>query len=373
MNLAIFSPSQNPYSETFIQAHKNYIKADKLYYIYGGSFQNMHVENERQLIKPKKQFLLKGIAKLSSKNYKDILENEAVKRLKALKLDVALVEYGNHATKLLPVLKKANLPFVVHFHGHDASVKTIIEKNNNYKDLFEAANSVITVSTVMYNRLKDLGCPENKLVYNVYGANPIFGERTPRFSKKQALAIGRFVDKKAPYYTILAFQQVVKKHKDAKLLMAGQGVLQNMCKNLIRYLGLEHNVQLLDVITPKEVAQLMQESYCFVQHSITSENGDQEGTPIAVLEAALSGLPVVSTYHAGIPDVIEHEKTGLLCDEHDVDKMAENLIRIFDDVNYAKQLGHNAREDHMVRFSLERHINSLEETLRQAMQSTVIG
>jgi glycosyltransferase involved in cell wall biosynthesis len=373
MNLAIFSPSQNPYSETFIQAHKNYIKVDKLYYIYGGSFQNMHVESERQLIKPKKQFLLKGIAKLSSKNYKDVLENEAVKRLKALKVNVALVEYGNHAMKLLSVLKKANLPFVVHFHGYDASVKTIIEQNNNYKGLFEAASSVVAVSKVMYYSLKELGCPENKLVYNVYGANPIFGERTPRFSKKQALAIGRFVDKKAPYYIILAFRQVVIKHKDAKLLMAGQGVLQNMCKNLIRYLGLEHNVQLLDVITPQEVAQLMQESYCFVQHSITSENGDQEGTPLAVLESALSGLPVVSTYHAGIPDVIEHEKTGLLCDEHDVDKMAENLIRIFDDVNYAKQLGHNAREDHMVRFSLERHINSLEETLRQAMQSTVIG
>jgi glycosyltransferase involved in cell wall biosynthesis len=371
MNLAIFSPSQNPYSETFIQAHKNYIKADKLYYIYGGSFQNMHVENERQLIKPKKQFLLKGIAKLSSKNYKYVLENEAVKRLKALKLDVALVEYGNHATKLLPVLKKANLPFVVHFHGYDASVKTIIEKNNNYKDLFEAANSVITVSTVMYNRLKDLGCSEHKLVYNMNGANPIFKERMPEFSKKQAIAIGRFVDKKAPYYTILAFQQVVKKHNDAKLIMAGQGVLQNMCKNLIRYLDLEHNVQLLGVITPKEVAQLMQESYCLVQHSITAENGDQEGTPIAVLEAALSGLPVVSTYHAGIPDVIEHEKTGLLCDEHDVDAMANNLIKIFDDVEFAKIMGQSARDEHLRSFSLERHIESLNDTLKKAMQGKI--
>jgi glycosyltransferase involved in cell wall biosynthesis len=371
MNLAIFSPSQNSYSETFIQAHKNYIKADKLYYIYGGRFQNMHIENEGQLIKPKKQFLLKGIAKLSSENYKDVLENEALKRLKALKVDVALVEYGNHAMKLLPLLKKGNLPFVVHFHGYDASVNTIIEQNNNYKDLFEVASSVIAVSKFMYNSLKEMGCPVNKLVYNVYGANPIFGERKPQFSKKQALAIGRFVDKKAPYYTILAFQQVVIKHKDAKLLMAGQGVLINMCKNLIRYLGLENNVKLLGVITSKEVSQLMQESYCFVQHSITSENGDQEGTPLAVLESALSALPVVSTYHAGIPDVIEHEKTGLLCKEHDVNGMAKNLIRLFDDVGYAKTLGKNARKMHLDQFSLNRHIKSIEDTLKKAIQCKI--
>jgi glycosyltransferase involved in cell wall biosynthesis len=225
----------------------------------------------------------------------------------------------------------------------------------------------------MYKRLLDLGCPKEKLVYNVCGANPLFKKRQPQFSKKQAVAIGRFVYKKAPYYTIMAFKHVVKKYPSAQLKMAGQGVLMNTCSNLIKYLGLQSNIQLLGIVTPEEVAKLMQESYCFVQHSITADDGDQEGTPLAVLEAALSGLPVVSTYHAGIQDVIKHGETGLLCDEHDVDKMAENLIRIFDDVDYAKQLGHNAREDHMVRFSLERHINSLEETLRQAMQSTVIG
>lgn len=368
MNLAIFSPSQNPYSETFIQAHKNHIQANTLYYIYGGGFQKMVIENKRKLINPKKQLFLKGFSKITLKDYQNILENEVAKQLKALNINVALVEYGTHAMKLIPVFNKAKIPFVVHFHGYDASRTDLLKEFNHYKILFKTASSVIAVSQVMKSNLIDMGCPEDKVVYNVYGANPVFNERQAQYSKKQAVAIGRFVDKKAPYYTILAFKQVIEKHPDAQLKIAGEGVLQNTCINLIKYLGLKKNIQLLGVVTPAQVAELMQESYCFVQHSITAESGDQEGTPLAVLEAALSGLPVVSTYHAGIPDVIEHEKTGLLCQEHDVEHMSKNLIRIFDDVDFAKQLGSAAREDHIKNFSLERHIKSLEETLQKTIE-----
>jgi glycosyltransferase involved in cell wall biosynthesis len=370
MNLAIFSPNQNPYSETFIQAHKNYIKADKLYYIFGGGFQGMEVEGLGPLLTSKEQFFAKAKAKITSKNINLAFEPYVIRKLKQLKIDVVLVEYGTHAMKFLNIFSKANIPFVVHFHGYDASIRHVIETHGGYKMLFEKANKVVAVSTVMYQRLKELGCPEDKLVYNVYGANPVFKERQPQFLKKQAVAIGRFVDKKAPYYTILAFKKVVEQHPDAQLIMAGQGVLWPTCKNLIRHLGLGQQVQLVGVVSPEEVAKLMEESYCFVQHSITAESGDQEGTPLAVLEAALSGLPVVATIHAGIPDVIEHERTGLLCAEHDVDKMAENLIRIFDDVDFAKQLGKDAREEHSVKFSLERHISELEDLLKKASNNT---
>ena len=367
MNLAIFSPSQNPYSETFIQAHKNFIKADKVYYFYGTSLDHIQIENKGPVLKPKKQFFIKAYTKLTKQNKKARIENEFVKQLSKLKINAILVEYGNHAHRLLPILQKSAIPFVVHFHGYDASVKEVIKKQNNYKEVFEKATYIVAVSTSMYAKLKDLGCPVDKLVYNVYGANPIFKERKPTFTSKQAVAIGRFVDKKAPYYTIMSFKEVVKHHPDAQLKMAGEGVLFNTCLNLIKHFSLEDNVKLLGVVSPKEVATLMQESYCFVQHSITAESGDQEGTPLAVLESALSGLPVVSTNHAGIPDVIKHEHTGLLCNEHDVDKMAENLIRIFDDVGFAKKMGQNARNEHIEKYSLERHIASLEDTLRKAI------
>lgn len=369
MNLAIFSPSQDAYSETFIQAHRTYIKADNLFYIYGKSFQNLYVENIGLLIHSRKQLFLKGFAKLTNQNFNYILEKQVAKRLKELKVEVALVEYGNHAMSFVDVFKRANIPFVVHFHGYDASVKQLIEENNNYKKLFDAARFVVAVSRLMEQRLLKIGCPKDKLVYNVYGANPIFSKRKPKFLYKQAIAVGRFVDKKAPYYTILAFQKVVKKHKDVKLIMAGDGFLRNTCQNLINYLGLENNVKLVGVVSPEKVLKLMEESHCFVQHSITAENGNQEGTPVAVLEASLLGLPVVSTYHAGIQDVIVHEQTGLLCKEHDVDKMSENLLRIFDDLDFAKKLGKKAREVHLEKFSLDRHIKVLEDLLIKAIQS----
>ena len=59
-------------------------------------------------------------------------------------------------------------------------------------------------------------------------------------------------------------------------------------------------VDFLGVQSPNQIRDLINNSFCFVQHSIVAENGDAEGTPVAILEATAAGLPVVSTRHAGI-------------------------------------------------------------------------
>lgn len=367
MNIAIFSPNQNPYSETFIQAHKLNIKADKLYYIYGSSIESMVVENEGLLIGSHKRLLIKGFSKAININLKPNFSSQAAKRLNSLKIDVALVEYGNHAMKLIETFKKAKIPFVVHFHGYDASVTTIIKQNHNYKELFESASFIIGVSKLMCKWLQDLGCPSSKIVYNVCGANPVFQNLKPNFNQKTVIAIGRFVDKKAPYYTILAFSKVIKAVPDAKLIMAGDGPLLSTCKNLVKYYNLDSHIDICGVLIPEAIKDLMQTSRCFVQHSITAENGNQEGTPVAVMEAALAGLPVISTKHAGIPDVIEHEKTGLLSDEHDVDAMANNIIRVLKDKKFAQELGNEAKRVHKEKYPLSKHIKSIEELLLKSL------
>ena len=83
MNIAIFSPNQNSYSETFIQAHKKYLKASNLYYIYGGKLYGMHIENVSQLISTKKQLLVIGLAKIKGKDFEEGMEPSVAKRLKA--------------------------------------------------------------------------------------------------------------------------------------------------------------------------------------------------------------------------------------------------------------------------------------------------
>ncbi len=362
LNIAIFTPSQNPYSETFIQAHKNYLKGNVFYY-YGRK--NIQLEGVSSLSSPLERRILNLKRRFLKKPSRFIQETIILNSLRKNKIDIVLAEYGTHAHFILPYIKKAGLPLVVHFHGYDASVTEVVKKHNNYKEVFQYATKVVAVSRKMEHMLLEMGCTREKLVYNVYGPQPEFVEVQPKFTKKQFVGIGRFTDKKAPYYTILAFKKAIVNHPDAKLIMAGDGPLLNSCKNLIKHLGIEAQVELPGVITPVRYRELLSESIGFVQHSITAENGDMEGTPLAVLEASVAGIPVVSTKHAGIPDVIIHEETGLLCEEHDVEGMAINIIGLLDDETLAKELGQAGKKNIVTNFSMERHIQVLQNTLSE--------
>jgi len=360
INLAILAPSLNAYSETFIQAQKKFINANTSYYYNGLIPQFLEGKGT---INP---ILKKGINKLIGHYKKDKLyaEKKALKdSLKKERIEVVLAQYGNLATEILPVCKELNLPLIVHFHGFDATVYDVLKKYNNYVDLFKYAKNIIAVSNDMQKRLISMGCPKEKMIVNPCAPNDDFLNISPSLEKEQFIAIGRFTDKKAPYYTLLAFEKVVKKIPNAKLIMAGTGQLYNTCLNLAKHYHLEKNVTFVGVITPQEYIKLLSTSRAFVQHSITANNGDMEGTPVAVLEASAAGIPVISTNHAGIPDVITHNETGLLVNEHDVEGMANNMIAVLEDKNMATLMGKAGKERVKAYFNMTNHIDKLNELI----------
>lgn len=366
--IAIVSPSKGAYSETFIQAQKNELSGC-IYYYYGGELPEF-LEGHGCLINDKAIFF--NVIKRKFKLTKYTAKEEAlIMSLKQNKIKVVLAQYGTTGHRLVDICSLLNIPLVTHFHGYDASEYKVIKDYNFYKKLFFYSSKVIAVSRVMKAKLIDIGCPEEKIVYNACSPRKAFEGVNTNYEKKQFLSVGRFTNKKAPYYTIMAFQKVIKTHSDAKLLMAGDGALLNMCKNLVKQLCLENYVVFLGVITPNEYMSLLSESLAFVQHSIVADNGDMEGTPVSVLEASAAGLPVISTYHAGIPDVIEHKKTGLLCKEHDVDAMASNMLQVLDNVSYAKELGQAGKINIKENFSIKKHISNLDEVLYEVSKSTV--
>ena len=365
IRLAILSPSRDAYSETFIQAHREIPGMDIRFYYQG--FLPSRLEGKGDLINHSLA------SKVQRKLYKGVLsvsEQALASSFKKEGIQCVLAEYGPTAVVTLSVCETLKIPLVVHFLGYDASVYEVLEKNKQgYLRVFEYASSIIAVSHTMKRKLIELGCPQEKILYAPCGPNPSFFHNRPTYENKTLIGVGRFVDKKAPYYNILAFSKVLHKHPDAKLIIAGEGELFNTCKNLVGYLGVGNNVCLPGAVTSVEMQNYFADARAFVQHSITALNGDMEGTPVAVLEASAAGLPVVATRHAGIVDVVIHNETGLLCEEHDVAAMAENMGKILSNVELARELGMAGRHYVQENFSLDHHLSKLAMALQNAVNN----
>lgn len=361
--IAIVSPGQNIYSETFIQEQKIGLKGEVFYYFNGAL--PTFLENKGKLFSKFDLIVFKlklksGFTRFNAK------EQAFIRSLKKNKIDVVLAQYGPTAHEIVSVCDKLKLPLITHFHGYDASEHSIISKCNNYKEVFLYSKYIIAVSLLMKQRLIELGCPKEKIVYNPCVPNLIFLDVKPSFKNSTFIALGRFVNKKAPYYTILAFHKVLNRFPNAKLVIGGQGALYETCINLIRYLKIDNNVSLPGIICREDFLGYLENSLAFVQHSITAISGDQEGTPVAILEASAAGLPVISTKHAGIPDVIIDGKTGFLVEEHDVEMMAEKMMLFLENKNLAEQFGKNGKELVKSNFTLKKHLEVIDDLIEKA-------
>ena len=106
----------------------------------------------------------------------------------------------------------------------------------------------------------------------------------------------------------------------------------------------------------------------FVQHSVVAANGDSEGTPVTILEASSSGLPVVSTRHAGIKEAVVDGFTGFLTDEYDVAGMAANIVKLAKSPQLAVELGNNGRARMKAKYELSSRIALLDRVIQNSIK-----
>ena len=273
----------------------------------------------------------------------------------------ALAEYGETGVDAVEACQTAGVPLIVHFHGYDASIRDVLrDMESRYKMMFAAASAIVVVSRAMKRKLISLGAPAEKVHHVTYGIDcNDFRGADPEHASPVFLAVGRFTEKKAPDLTLRAFAAMLPSCPTARLRMIGFGHLLEPCKELARSLQIADSVDFLGMCPPEAVQAEMRKARCFVQHSLEAPNGDCEGTPVAILEAGASGLPVISTRHAGIPDVVIESETGFLVDERDVAGMAEFMRRIALDGALAAKLGAAARTHIAAEFSSTKSIGKL--------------
>jgi colanic acid/amylovoran biosynthesis glycosyltransferase len=285
-------------------------------------------------------------------------------------VDCILAEFGDTGAAICPLAVKLGIPVVVHFHGHDAHRRSLLtpERRKQYEFLFEHAAAILVVSRHMEKAIVEMGCPPGRLVYNPYGPRDAFFDVRPDY-RPTVLSVGRFTDIKANYLVLMAFREALKTCPTAQLVMAGEGELLETCKTLAEVWGIAGQVDFPGAVPHAEVPRLFAEACCFAQHSVTPSYGDAEGTPNTILEAGAAALPIVSTLHAGIPDVVVDEQTGFLVEERDVEAMAKHLVTLLTNPERCREMGAAARQHIRENFSSERHIACLAGVIERARRA----
>lgn len=366
LRIVLASPAENAWSETFIAAHID--RLNKVELLLSGGVPPRNASHGGPLVRVHGP--LSYWDRLVGKRFggqPGLAKHRLAERLKRFRPDVVLAEYGNMGAEIEEACRRAGVPLVVHFHGFDAHQTDFIVQYVNYRELFQYASALVVVSRAMEAQLLAIGAPRDKVVYNCYGIDvEHFIPGRPDRSPPHFLSVGRFAEKKAPDLTIQAFSRVAAQRPQARLTMVGRGMLWDRCQALVDELGLQQSVDLCGVKRPDEIVRLLHGSRAFVQHSVVSESNDHEGTPLAVLEAMATGVPVVATRHAGIADVVAHEERGLLCAEHDVEAMAAHMIRLVDDPALALSMGTAGRAYTEQAHRVEVQVANLQAILRKA-------
>ncbi len=363
--VSIISPNKFAYSETFIRAHIERLPAT-VTVLSGGLFPTS-TENGSPLLSGRAGArIARACARQLLRLPPEYFPTRALARyLAASGVEVVLAEYGPTGVAMLDACARAAIPLVVHFHGFDAYHRPTLETHGrSYPRLFGAAAAVVAVSRDMERALLSLGARRETLFCNPYGVDTdLFAGGDPAAAGPVFVAVGRFVEKKAPHLAVLAFAEVRRACPEARMIMIGDGPLLGATQQVARALGVAAAIEFPGPRPHPEVGAIMRRARAFVQHSVVASDGDTEGTPLAVLEAGATGLPVVATRHGGIPDAVVSGETGFLVEEGDVKGMAAGMIRLVADPLLAARLGSAARERVCAEFSLDRSMAALHRIL----------
>jgi colanic acid/amylovoran biosynthesis glycosyltransferase len=225
-----------------------------------------------------------------------------------------------------------NIPVVINFRGYDASYKL---RNSCYvkkmKKILARKNVFpVFVCEALMKNVNEKGIKFNEKYLKLYT-----GVDTSLFQRKNTnlpqgavfIQTGSFNDKKGHEITVKAFHKFLQKSKknDSKLIFIGDGVNLIKIKQIVKELDLTGNVIFTGKLTSEEIVRHLDEASVFVHHSITASNGDMEGIPNAIIEAMAMELPVLSTYHSGIPEAVTSGVNGFLSNEGDVETLSNQM------------------------------------------------
>lgn len=337
--------------------------------------------------------LLKGLGLLSANCYKDPLVClrsltvfEHGKRVslywlyKAIPLlgkgsyDVIHCQFGMYGLLGMKLREIGALKgkLITSFRGYDISWYIKEYGSDVYNELFDTGDFFLTNCEYFKRRLLKLGCDDNKVVVHRSGLDCgkfVFTPRSPHPSGRIRIATtGRLVEKKGIEYGIRAVAKLAKVNQNIEYNIIGDGPLREDFQQLIQALDVSETVNLLGWKDQEEIIEILNNSHIFIAPSVTASDGNQDA-PVNVLKEAMAiGLPVISTLHGGIPELVEDGISGFLVPERDADAIAAKLSYLISNPQMWPSIGLAGRA------YIEQHydLNKLNDELVEIYQQLLI-
>ena len=243
-------------------------------------------------------------------------------------------------------------PVITSFYGYDIGRHWA---RSGYDQLFDEGNLFIALSDHMRDQLVALGCPEGKIAVHRLGVDLTQLDSSPRQVRDvfEIISIARLVEKKGIEFGLRAVADLSRRGIPVRYTVAGDGPLRATLEGIARELGIDGIVRFTGGQAHSAVLKTLRHSDVLLAPSVTATDGDVEGTPVAILEAGASGLPVVATRHSGIPEIVRDGESGFLVEERNVGELADRLAQLAGSPPLRKTMGTAGKavvaEKHVIR------------------------
>ncbi|MEO8295616.1 MAG: glycosyltransferase [Gemmatimonadota bacterium] len=290
--------------------------------------------------------------------------------LPAERYDIIHGGFGEQGVKALRMQRVGAIqgPIVTAFQGADLT-KYTRKRPGVYDRLFQQGDMFLPVSQFFADRLAHMGCPTERTTVLRTGINLDLFSFTPRqhSANIRLVSVGRLAEKKAIHDALQVVANLRRLNLNVSYDIIGDGHLRSFLERRAEDLGIHGIVRFLGAAAQDTLPHLLSRCHILITPSVTAPNGDQEGIPNVLKEAMASGLPVVSTRHAGIPELIEHGKTGLLAPERDPDALTALVRTLYEHPEMWGPMTQAARNTIATDYDIEKQNDRLVEIYREVI------